>query len=178
MKKIFALIAVIILFSAGFSKSQMVQKLGHINSNLILQAMPEAKSIKTNLESTKKELEEQLKGMMKEYQTLLENLQSQQNTMTETIRNSKITELKDLEVRIQEFQQNSQNELVRKETTLLEPVLTKIRTAIQEVAKEKGYSYVLDDNPGIILYKVDSNDITPLVKQKLGISIVSSKSNK
>ena len=54
---------------------------------------------------------------------------------------------------------------------LFEPILTKIQNAIDQVAKEKGYSYIFDivGLQGGVVYKDDSHDITQLVKSKLNL---------
>jgi outer membrane protein len=42
--------------------------------------------------------------------------------------------------------------------------------AVKDIAKEKGYTYIFDTSPGTsVLYSPDSDDITALLKAKLGI---------
>ena len=58
-----------------------------------------------------------------------------------------------------------------KQAELFEPILTKIQNAIDEVAKEKGYSYIFDlvGLQGGMVYKDDSHDLTKMVKTKLNL---------
>ena len=48
-------------------------------------------------------------------------------------------------------------------------MLEKANTAIEAVAKENEYSYILDTSAGVVLYFPETDDILPLVKTKLGI---------
>ena len=59
--------------------------------------------------------------------------------------------------------------MAAKEQELLEPILSKARKAIEEVAKEGKYTYIFDKTGGTILYANESEDVLPLVKKKLGL---------
>ena len=81
----------------------------------------------------------------------------------------KIAEIQGLEQRIQAFQQNAQNALQQKEQELLEPILSKARAAIEDVAKEGKFTYIFDSSMGSILYADESENVMTLVKKKLGL---------
>ncbi|HNU89285.1 MAG TPA: OmpH family outer membrane protein, partial [Ferruginibacter sp.] len=49
------------------------------------------------------------------------------------------------------------------------PVREKAMDAIKAVAKEKGYSYVIDESTNAILVAPPGDDLLPAVKAKLGI---------
>jgi outer membrane protein len=54
---------------------------------------------------------------------------------------------------------------------IYKPILEKANKAIAEVAKENGFTYILDlAQGGVIFYSETSTDILPLTKQKLGLS--------
>ena len=89
--------------------------------------------------------------------------------MTDIIKNNKIKEITDLEKRITEFQQTAEADLQKKEQSLLQPIIDKAKNAINEVAKEGSFTYILDSSVGVVLYSVESDDILPLVKKKLGL---------
>jgi outer membrane protein len=80
-----------------------------------------------------------------------------------------VREISDLERRIQEFQQQAQEEIGKKEQEVLTPIIDKARKAIDEVAVEKGYTYVFDASLGVLLYAKDSEDVMADVKAKLGL---------
>ncbi|MFH1319789.1 MAG: OmpH family outer membrane protein [Bacteroidota bacterium] len=144
-------------------------KFGHINSNDLLALMPDREKAAKEIENFSKELENQLRIMSGEYESKLQDYQSKESLMTEPIKQTKLKEIMDLEQRIREFQQTAQESLQKKENELLTPIINKAKKAIDEVAKEKGYTYIFDSGVGVILYVEDKNDILPLVKNKLGL---------
>lgn len=162
--KSFLFLAIIFVSTTAFA-----QKLGHINSNELLLAMPERATVENEIKSYASELEAQLSAMTKEYQTKVADFQAKEATMTDMIRKSKITEITDLEARIQEFQAGAQQDLQKKEETLLKPIIDKAKQAIEDVATENNYTYIFDSGVGVLLYQKDSDDIMPLVKKKLGL---------
>ena len=82
---------------------------------------------------------------------------------------AKIKEIQDLEMRIQQFQQSSQESIQQKRNEVLAPLLEKAQNAINEVAQENNYTYIFDISLGSIVFGKESHDVMPLVKAKLGI---------
>jgi len=74
-----------------------------------------------------------------------------------------------LQNRVEEFKNQSQELLSKKEQELIQPLIDKAKKAISDVAKERGYTYIFDVSAGSLLYYQDSDDIMPYVKEKLGI---------
>ncbi|MFA6924468.1 MAG: OmpH family outer membrane protein [Bacteroidales bacterium] len=171
MRKLIAAGILILLFSAANISAQTKQKIGHINSEELLQAMPQRDSIKTKIETLAKTLDTQLKAMEAELQTKYTEYMSKEKEYTDLIKQTKQKELSELQSRIQEFQQNSQEELQKKQNEYLSPIIDKAKKAIEDVAKENGYTYVFDasQSVGAVLYSDKSDDITTLVKKKLGL---------
>ena len=149
--------------------SQTNAKLGYIDSNELLDAMPEKDSIQQTLIQYGKALEDQLQAMYLEYQTKLNDYQVNAASMSDIIRQTKEKELADMEARIQEFQQQADTDLQNKQMELLDPVLKKVRQAIQDVARENGYTYIFDAGAGTLLFYEKGDNILPLVKVKLGL---------
>ena len=165
--KITLLLLVVALTTTAMA--QKGTKVGHINSNDLLTAMPERTVVQKDLEEYANQLKVTLDAMSKEYETKVAAFQSKQDVMTDIIKDNKIKEITDLEKRIKEFQQTAEADLQKKEQDLLQPIIDKAKTAINDVAKENGYTYILDSSVGVVLYSVDADDILPKVKKKLGI---------
>lgn len=145
------------------------QKIGHVNSNDILLLMPERKAAEGTIQNEAKQLETQMGTLNTEYQTKVQDYQAKEKEMTEIVKQDKQKEIVDLEERIKSFQQTAQESLQKKEQELLAPMMDKARKAIQDVAKENGFKYVLDTAAGNVLYSEVGDDILALVKKKLGI---------
>jgi outer membrane protein len=159
----------ILIFATVLSTAAFGQKLGHINSNELLQSMPERSSVEEEIKQYAQELESQLSAMTKEYQSKVQNYQSKEATMTEAIKQDKIKEITNLEERISEFQKTAQKDLQTREEKLLKPIIDKAKGAIEDVAKENNYTYIFDSGVGVLLYQKDSDNIMPMVKKKLGL---------
>jgi len=165
--KVILLAAVITMSFSAFAQKSV--KIGHINSNELLAAMPERETIQKDIEDYAAQLTTTMDAMRKEYEAKVADFQSKQDVMTDIIRDNKIKEITDLEKRITEFQKTAQADLQKKEEKLLQPIIDKAKQAIDDVAKENNYTYVLDSSMGVVLYSIESDDLLPLVKKKLGI---------
>ena len=95
-------------------------------------------------------LETQLQAMYSEYQTKAGEFQTNEGLMTDIVKEAKIKEIQDLELRIQQFQQTSQ-ESIQQKNEVLSPLLEKAQNAINEVAKEQNYTYIFDISLGSIV---------------------------
>ena len=144
-------------------------KFGYIDSQELLILMPERKAAETEVQNFAKSLETQLGSMTAEYQQSVQEYQTNEATYTDLVKQDKIAEITGLEQRIQSFQQNAQQSLQTKEQELLEPILSKARKAIEDVAAEGNYTYIFDKSIGSILYAKESENVLSLVKKKLGL---------
>ena len=163
MKKITFLALLSILTLSTIAQN----KFGHIDSQELLMLMPERKKAETDVQEFAKSLESQLGSMTAEYQQSVQEYQANGATYTDLVKQDKEAEINGLQQRIQAFQQNAQQSLQAKEQELLEPILSKARKAIKDVATEGGYTYIFDKSIGSILYAKESENIIDLVKKKL-----------
>jgi len=167
MKKILGSI-IVWVFSAGMLLAQPNLKIGHINTQELLQAMPETDSAQLKLEKMQKELQNQLEVMQVELNNKYQDYLSKRDTYSELVRQTKEDELQNIQQRIQQFAQNAEQDLQRRRSELFKPILDKASKAIEAVAKENGFTYILDLSSGVVLFHSDSSlDILPMVKAKL-----------
>ncbi len=108
--------------------------------------------------------------MVSEYTTKVESYKELSGEMTSAIREDKETEIMQLEERIKKFQKRAEKESQNKRQELMDPIIKSVENAVNEVAKEENYDYILDTSSGVVLFSKDSDDITLLVKKKLGIN--------
>jgi outer membrane protein len=167
-KKAVALFSLVVLV-ASFGYSQTTLKLGHIDSNEILSMMPETDSLQNELKNYAEYLDQQMNAMAMEYQTKINNYQDNVATMSDLIRQTKEKEITDLQARIQAFQQSADQDLSTKQAELFNPLIEKVKNAINAVGRENGYTYILDVGAGAVVFFEGGDDVLPLVKKKLGI---------
>lgn len=169
MKKLFNTAFLVIFLLGTALVAQQPAKFGHIDTNELLQMMPGRDSATVELERYARELETTFVAMQNEFQTKYTDYLEKQATFSELIRQSRERELISLQERIQEFQESAQQDLMDQESRLLRPIIEEARNAIEEVAKENGYTYIFDTSMGFLLYWDAGEDIMPKVIQKLGL---------
>ena len=170
MRKLFkvTLLALSLLFVGKFSNAQ--SKIGYVDFQSIVSQMPEAKTIKPQIDAYQKQFVTQLTAMNNELQTKGKAFQDQSKTMTDAVKTTKQAELQDLQKKMQDYQATAQQQVDAKSNELVKPVTDKARAAVNDVAKEKGVNYVLDSSQGsALLVSNDGTDLTASVKTKLGI---------
>lgn len=165
--KSFLLVAAICCFSF----TSKAQKVAHIDFDSLISVMPQMDSVKKVSQEFYKTLEAQLISMNNEYQQKMADYTKGEPNWTDLIKGIKKQELQELGNRIQDFQQQAQNEIEKKNAELAKPLYEKAKKAIADVAKEKGYKLVIDSSDAVsaVLYSEPADDIFPLVKLKLGI---------
>ncbi|WP_231463207.1 MULTISPECIES: OmpH family outer membrane protein [unclassified Pedobacter] len=173
-----------LLFTANMANAQ--QKIGHVNSEEVFANLPESKTAQTTLENLSKTKQAEIDVMIKEYQSKLTAAQAKEKTRSEANKETvdkelqtAATELQDLQKRIGDAQTKAQQDLGNKQAELIQPINTKVASAVNAVAKEKGLAYVFDTANGQggnnLIFWDGGDDITAAVKTKLGISATAAK---
>ena len=170
MRNLIKLFVILIFAVTAVSASGQNLKFGHIDLQALVQVMPERAKAESEFNAFQGDLEEVFGEMQQNYQQKLSELEKLGNEASEVRRNAKITELQEIQQRIQNYQMTAQQQLQQKQADLLEPVFDKAEKAIEEVAKEQGLIYVFDTGTRVVLYKSNQSvDLLPMVKKKLNI---------
>jgi outer membrane protein len=111
----------------------------------------------------------ELKSLTDEYQKKVIEFQQLSPSTAQAILDIKRAEIQQMEERIQGFQQSAQDDIQKKSEEYLLPIEKKVKDAIKAVAKESSFTYVFDINTPGLLYAIETDDITGLVKKKLGL---------
>ena len=135
-----------------------------------MMAMPEITAMQETMKQMNDKYAGEMKTMEDEFQKKYTDYIAQQDSMTENIKLRRTQELEDIRQRVENFTQVAQQDMNKKQQELLAPIQDKLRNAIKAVGDEKGYAYIFDNNPVIVLYTGNAAiDATPLVKAKLGL---------
>ena len=148
-------------------------KVGHTRIDYMVSQTPESKVITNILNIQQTQAETELKRMQKELQDKFGAYQKGAAQMSDVIRKDRETELQGLQTRIQDFSRTAEESLQSKYKQLIGPVLTKIQQTIDTVAKDNGYTYIINISSGgasDVLYASPEFDITSLVMKKLDIT--------
>jgi outer membrane protein len=172
MKRLICIsISLVFIISAGYETKAQSLKFGHINSNELIQAMPEFDSARIKLEQLRQELTKYLEIMSADLNNKYNSYMKDNKNLSEIVKQTKEQEMRDMNSRIQEFQSTAQSQLQEKQNELFNPVYAKLENAIKATGKENDFLYIFDSSQGDLLYfdKTKSIDITAFVKMKLGL---------
>lgn len=166
--KVFALLFVIALTTNLHAQKP---KMGHVNSDELLQMMPGLDTVQQKLQKYTQDLQKEIQNMQAEYDNKVQDYMANEKSMSNLIKQTKQQEITELESRIQAFSSQAQQDIQQQREKLLGPIIDRAKQAIEDVAKENGYTYVLDSSPavGVVLYGEESQNIMPLVKKELGL---------
>ena len=154
------------------AQAQTALKIGYADVEYIISKMPEIKQVQSELDATSVQYENQLKSKYTEYDQKLKAYQDGVETMLDAVRQDKEAELTRLQQDIQRFQQTAQTSLQQKQGELMKPLYEKLGTTIEALAKEEGYSHILNGQLGgvdIVLYADEKYDVSDKVLKKMGI---------
>ena len=154
----------------GFTTVNAQAKFGHLNTQEVIQAMPEYATAKTEIDALQKQYEADLKLMQDEFQKKGEAFEKEQATLPENIKQRRQQELQDMYQKIQQSYQDNQQALQKASAEKMQAITAKVVSAIKEVGQAGGFVYIMDMAAGIPYISTTlSTDVTAQVKSKLGL---------
>ena len=171
LKRILSL-AVFVLLALPVNEVLAQQlKVGFTDPDLLISAMPEYRQIQQQLQQEYQTSQQALQSLAADFQDKLDKYQKQQPLLSAESRATREAELQQLQQEIEASAAQKDEELNQRQVQLLEPLLDKVQTAIDEVAAEKGLDMVVRSP---ILLFVNENtvlNITEDVARKLGLPV-------
>ncbi len=170
MKKYFLIFAML-FFGANILFAQ-TQKIGYVNSQVILNQLPEAIKAQGDLDALTNAWSSHLDSMTTNYQKALADYQQKAGTMTDKAKLSAQQTLVSQEQAIIDYRKakfaQGTGEIYKKQDSIFTPVKNKIYAAIKEVAKEEKMKFVFDKAGDVVLLYADPEyDITYKVLDRL-----------
>lgn len=163
----FAILAFLMITSATVG---MAQKYGHLNFGTLLAAMPETKAADQQLADFQKQLVAKGEKMAAEFQKKVEDFYKNQQTMTPVQATELQKKLEGEQQSILAYEQEIVQKINGKREELLKPIIDKAQKAIDEVAKEQGFTMIFDSSMfNTILFAEESVDVMVFVAAKLGL---------
>ena len=162
MNKIITVLAIALISSTGIS-----QKLGHLNSQTIMDEMPDYESAKKELELYRTKKTKELEMYQKLFQESLQTYEQEKGSLTADARQRKETQLMEKQQKIEKIAYDAENEMQQKEQVLLQQIMKKVSEAVKIVADKNNYDYVFDLSS--VLYAGGEN-IEDLVRKQLNLS--------
>lgn len=167
----FLALAFIVIMASGNPLAAQ-NKYGHMNYGNLLEQVPELKKGNTELETYRNQLIKQGQDRAAKWEKNVKAFQTKAQAGEMTGLQIKQTEdkLGKEQQAIAALEQEVVNKITKKRDEILKPILDKIDAAVKAVGKENGYSMIFDSSLyNFILSAEDSDDVTPMVKKKLGL---------
>src|SRR3970040_2166650 len=165
----YSVLVVIALLFAGLASAQ--SKIGHINSETIMQALPEAVDAQRSLDGMVAQWESELQKMQSDWKKKFDEYDKKKLILTDQARGDAKKELRELDQSIADFRNKKfgqSGELFQKQNEVMKPIQNKIFKVLEDIAKEDGYDYVFDRSGEILLlYANDKNDLTQTVLARM-----------
>ena len=171
-KQLFLGFLVASAFYCPAQTQQPAQKIGHADWEYIFRRMPEYKQIEAELRAFDSQLQNQLNSKRQEFATKYKAYQELPANTPDAIRKDKESELAYAQENIVTFEQEAQLAMQKKQQDLVKPVLEKVGKAIEGVALENQFTYIITPQMvgagNILLFADEKYDVSDLVLEKLG----------
>ena len=147
------------------------QKIGHTNAGNLLALMPEAAKADSILVIFKNE--KMMKGdsmgklFEREYKAFVEAYNA--GTIAAAQAKKRQEDLQKAQQYLQNYGRGVEEEMGILRRQLLQPLVGKLDEAVKAVGKEGGYQAIFDTSNGSALFAAEGDDVTALVKAKLGL---------
>lgn len=168
MKKFFT----VVLFASGLLAAAQVNaqsKFGYISSQELVSVMPETKKADSALTEFRNALIQNATEKQNAFYAAVEKFNKDSATYTEAVKTVKRTDLVKMNQELSGEEERIQQQLQQRRDELINPINRKAYEAIQNVAKENGFTYVFEKEA--ILVAPPAEDILPLVAKKLNIKL-------
>lgn len=146
------------------------QKFAVINTQTVVEAMPEMAQARTQLEASSKKYQDEFNKLQETFQKSYEEYQKleQDATTPQTIKDRRVQELQEMQAKIQQFRETVSQDLEKQQQQLMAPIQQKVADAIKGVGASGNYTMIFENV--LPLYTgSDVEDITPQVKSRLGL---------
>lgn len=169
--KILILGSIVMLSSAAFGQAT---RTAYIDAAKILKRLPEAQDAQTKLDQLMVNWNQEAEEIQAELTRKRTDFERRKLIMTDAERSSAEVDLQNVQKRLNDFRQTKYGnggELFNQQTSMMKPAYDRLLKAIEEIARDGNYDYVLDKSSRDVsmLYSNTKHDLTPLVAKKLGI---------
>lgn len=151
------------------------QKIGFVDSEFIIEQMPEYAGIEQRLNLLSESWRDEIREMEAEIERLKEEFNAREVLFTDEIREQRLAEISTLESNKEQHIQEKfgpDGEYFQRQRELLEPVQRQLFDAVNQVANRDGFDFIFDRTEDVrFLFARSEWNITEDVLIELGIQI-------
>lgn len=157
------------------SPAQAQQKIGYIDSEYILNQLPEYATVQQKLDRLEQQWRSDIDDARARVDTLQEEFQARELLYTEEERAAKREAIQEARERVQELRQRyfgPDGELYSRQKELMRPVQERVLVAVEEVATAEGYDYVFDKSGDFLfMFARDQYNVSDAVLREMGVTL-------
>jgi outer membrane protein len=159
-----------IIFGLNFVNAQ---RFGYIDTDFILNKMPEYKKAQEEVDRLSGLWEKEIMAMSKGIESMYGSLQAEQVLLTEAMRKERTDAIKKKEAELKEYQKKVfgfGGLFFLKKQELIKPIQDKVWDAVDKIAKKNSLAIVFDKSGELVMIYTDPRyDYTDFVLEELGL---------
>ncbi len=166
------LLALFMTLGAITVKAQGNQKIAYVDTDYILQNIPEYGDAQEEINQMSVRWQKELKALSDKLDQMKRDYQTESVLLSDDMKNKKEAAIAAKEQELASLQMQyygPEGEMFTKRTELIQPIQEKIYNAIAQVAQQKNYAFVIDKASGTtVLYSNDKFDISDDILDEVG----------
>ncbi len=175
MKKILLPLLIVVAFGMSATSALAQQKIGYVDSEYILQQIPEVATIQQSIDRLAQDWQAEIDEQRREVEELFNEYKARELLYTQEERDRKQQEIIQKEEEVERLRMKyfgPEGDLFREQDQQMRPIQEKVLEAIEEVATKEGYDYVFDKSGDFVfLFLREQYDVSDLVLEELGIDL-------
>ena len=164
MKKMIFLASLIL--GLGLSAEAADVKFGYVDLQKAIQNTSQGKKAKAELEAEFNKRKKDIEAKQTDIKKMGEDLEKKKGVLSDEAMQKKQAEIQEEMMKYQELVGKNQLEIQKKERDLTSPILEKMKTILDKIAKSEGYSVIFEKNEQSVLWiKAEYNITDKLIQE-------------
>jgi outer membrane protein len=163
------------IFALFITCTASAQRFAYVDTEYILDLMPEYRSSQKQLEQLSEDWQKELEKKQVAIDKMYRDLQAEQVLLTEELRKKREQEIKDKEKELKDYRNEKfgyEGELFKKRQELVKPIQDKVFDAVQKIAKQNALDFIFAKSSELImLYSNAKYDKSDEVLSELGVAV-------
>ncbi len=149
----------LLVFSVGAANAKEI-KIGFVDMAKAIQEVNAGKKAKKELEAEFNKKKKELEKLEADIKKKGEDFEKRSMAMNEEARLKKQQEIQNDMRKYQELATKSQMEIQKRERDLTQPIVTKLRSIIEDIAKREDFTVILERTENSVMYAKKEIDLT------------------
>jgi outer membrane protein len=144
----------ILIALQSFASVSQAQKFAYVDSDYILERIPEYASAEDQLEKLSVNWQSEIEEVYQQIDVLYKKYQADKILLTQEMKNKRESEIINKEKDAKELQRKRfgpEGDLYKKRTELVKPIQDKVYNAIQDFSNEKRYDIIFDKSSNLTM---------------------------